>query len=48
MNKKHIYETPVSDLLEVRFEENFCGTNVNSTNQTEYMSRDEDDNVDIL
>ena len=22
MNKKHIYETPVSDLLVVRFEEN--------------------------
>lgn len=28
MNKKQLYETPETELLAVRFEENFCGTNV--------------------
>ena len=26
MNKKQLYETPETELLAVRFEENFCGT----------------------
>lgn len=45
MIKQVAYLAPEAELLEIRFEDNFCGTTLNSTNErnkTEYYTVDED------
>ena len=45
MNKKLLYSAPEAELLVVRFEENFCQSPFSSTDNTETLIDDGDEDL---